>query len=71
MHKKELFIRYAERDVKVIEAISQTLSVLELLNSAALEAQGTKYRLDFTAEITRLRGALRIMRFEDEQSPDP
>jgi hypothetical protein len=69
--KKKLPTSCVERDLKVIEAISQTLYVLELLNSAPLEAQGTKYRLDFTAEINRLRGALRIMRFDDGQRSDP
>jgi hypothetical protein len=68
--KKKLPISFIERDLKVIEAISQTLYVLELLNSTAVEAQGTKYRLDFTAEIDRLRFALRIMRADDEQRSD-
>jgi hypothetical protein len=59
-----------ERDLKVIEAISQTLNVLELLNFAAVEAEGTKYRLDFTADINRLRCGLRIMRSDDGQQSD-
>jgi hypothetical protein len=69
--KRKLPISFVERDLKVIDAISQTLYVLELLNSAAVETQGTKYRLDFTAEIDRLRFALRIMRSDDEQRSDP
>lgn len=71
LQKIELFISRVERDVKIFEVISQTLLVLELLNSAGIEAQGASYRLDFTAEIERLRGVLSLLGLEDEPPSQP
>lgn len=57
-------------DVEVIEAIRQTLYVLELVNLVEIEVRGTNKRLNFINEIDRLKGALRLMGMpEDEHLP--
>lgn len=70
MQSTEQFIADIERDVKVIEAIRETLHALELVNLVQVNVQGTNKRLLFNNEIDRLRGALRMMGVrDDEQVP--
>jgi hypothetical protein len=69
MQKTELFIAGVERDVKVIQAISQTLNVLQLIHSIALESQEPKYRLNLIGEIDRLEEVLRLMGVGDDEMP--
>jgi hypothetical protein len=63
VERAESNIAGIERDAQVIQAISKTLSNLEMVNelAASVVAQGSTYRLDFTSEIDRLSGVLRMM----------
>jgi hypothetical protein len=65
VERAELFIAGVERDAQVIQAISKTLSILEMVNELTSVAQGSTYRLDFTSEIDRLSGILRMMGARD------
>jgi hypothetical protein len=56
-----------ERDVQVIQAISTTLSVLEMVNELTNIANGSMYRLDLTSEIERLKGALSLLGAHDDE----
>jgi hypothetical protein len=69
MQKTEAFIAGVERDVQVIEAISKTLSILEMVNEMTSVVGHSAYRLDFTSEIARLNGALRMMGARDNDRP--
>jgi hypothetical protein len=69
VQKTELFIAGVERDVKVIQAISQTLNVLQLIHSIALDSQEPKYRLNLISEIDRLNEVLRLMGVADDEMP--
>ncbi len=61
MEKVQSFVAAVERDAQVVQAISTTLSVLEMVNELTRVAEGAMYRLDFTSEIDRLSGVLRLM----------
>ena len=71
MQKTELFIARVERDVRIIQAITKTLAVLELIQSVASQSQEPKYRLNLTSEISRLRDALRMLGVGDDEMPPP
>jgi hypothetical protein len=66
MHIAELFMAGVQRDVKVIQAMRETLSVLERVNSVPLEALRSTSQLIFTIEIERLKDALRMMGVRDD-----
>jgi hypothetical protein len=67
--KNRIILAGVERDVKVIQAISQTLTDLQLFHSIALDSQEPKYRLNLIGEIDRLIGVLRLMRVRDDEIP--
>lgn len=67
MQKADKFIAGVVRDVKVIEAISQTLFALELVHLAEVEVEGTDDVLDFSCDIDGLKRALRLMGSGDDE----
>lgn len=67
MQKDEEFAAGVTRDVKVIEAMSQTLFTLELIHLAGMTIDGEEEVLDYSCEIEKLKAALRVMGVEDDK----
>jgi hypothetical protein len=55
--------------VQVIQAITKTLSILDMVNEMTSVVGHSAYRLDLTSEIARLNGALRMMGARDNDRP--
>lgn len=66
MQKSEEFAAGVAIDVRVIEAITQTLFTLELIHVAGVTIDGEEDVLDFSCEILKLKGALRAAGVGDE-----
>lgn len=66
MQKDEEFAAGVTRDLRVIEAISETLFTLELIHQAGVTINGEEDVLDFSCAILKLKGALRVVEVGDE-----
>ena len=66
MQKDEEFAAGVTRDVRVIEAMSQTLFTLELIHQAGVTIDGEDDAVDFSCQIERLKAALGVMGVEDD-----
>lgn len=70
MQKDEEFAAGVTRDVKVIEAISQTLFTLELIHLAGMTIDGEEEVLDYSCEIEKLKAALRVMAWKTTKTTE-
>lgn len=61
MHKVEVIIRQAERDVLVIGAIHSALTAMKCLHEVRCNVNNVQMKINFAAEIERLTGALLLM----------
>lgn len=61
MRTGQEFVAVAERDAKVIKAMTQAREAMSLVALAAVEVQGVNARLNFLREIMNLTEALRLM----------
>ena len=70
MQKDEEFAAGVTRDLRVIEAISETLFTLELIHQAGVTIKGEEDVLDFSCAILKLKGALRVVEVghEDDEA---
>ena len=66
VQRSEEFAAGVARDVRVIEAITETLFALEIIHLAGMTIDGEDDVLDFSSEILKLKHALRIARAGDE-----
>lgn len=66
VQKDDEFAAGVTRDVRIIEAISQTLFTLELIHLAGVTIDGEADVLDLSCEIERLNAALGGMDVEDD-----
>lgn len=65
------FIASVARDVKVVEAVGETLYALELLHLAGIKVESEEGVFDYSCEIEKLKGALRLMGVRDDEQITP
>jgi hypothetical protein len=66
MDSIQTFIRRAERDVAVTEALRRVLRTIRLLHVAQLEVANTGIVIDLSSDIERLLGALLLLGYSEQ-----
>jgi hypothetical protein len=61
MPTTEQFIALSERNVRVINAMTHAMEAMQLVDLAAVEVEGTSWKLNFSSQIAELKEALYLM----------